>query len=300
MSFVIGVDGGGTSTRAVLLDSSGVELGRAQVQGGVVAPGAADTAVQAVDDAVRQAASEAGLELPGAVLWAGLAGAGREDARGLVERALTDSGLARSVHVGTDAEAAFYDAFGESPGVLLIGGTGSIVWARGDGGEMLRVGGWGRDVGDEGSGYAIGLAALRRVLRADDGREPPTRLTEPVLERCGVSDPTKLVTWFAGATKGEVAAIAPLVADAAARLDTGATSIIEGAVQDLEQHVAAAIKRTEPWSGRAPLVLWGGLLAAGGPLRTPMLQALESLPVEVRDVELDPPSGAARLALNQL
>ncbi len=257
-------------------------------------------AVRAVSEVVRSAVDRADLTLPGAVLWAGLAGAGREEARRAVSDELASTGLADRVRVGTDAEAAFQDAFGDGPGILLIAGTGSIVWGRGSDGAWVRVGGWGRHIGDEGSGYAIGVAALQCVLRAHDGRDPPTRMAERVLEQCGVGDAAELVEWIGSASKGEVAALVPIVTEATASLDSAATSILEGAVTDLERHVGSVLERTGPWEGPAPLVVCGGLLAKGGALRSATLQALERYPISVSDVELDPPRGAAMLALRHL
>ena len=283
-----------------MLDERGVELGRAEGPGSVVTQEAPEDAVRAVSEAVRSAVDQTGLTLPGAVLWAGLAGAGREAARRSVTDALVSTGLADRVQVGTDAEAAFHDAFGDRPGILLIAGTGSIVWGRGNDGTWVRVGGWGQHIGDEGSGYAIGTAALRHVLRAHDGRAPPTSMAESVLEHCGVGDAAGLVGWIGSASKGEVAALVPIVAEAAASLDPAATSIVERAVTELEAHVGSVLARTGPWDGPAPLVVWGGLLGEGGALRSATLQALERYPVSVSHAELDPPGGAARLALGYL
>ena len=283
-----------------MLDERGVELGRAEGPGSVVTQEAPEDAVRAVSEAVRSAVDRTGLTLPGAVLWAGLAGAGREAARRSVSDALVSTGLADRVQVGTDAEAAFHDAFGDLPGILLIAGTGSIVWGRGSDGAWVRVGGWGQHIGDEGSGYAIGTAALRHVLRAHDGRDPPTSMAESVLEHCGVGDAAGLVGWIGSASKGEVAALVPIVAEAAASLDPAATSILGRAVTELEAHVGSVLERTGPWHGPAPLVVWGGLLGEGGALRSATLQALERYPVSVSHGELDPPGGAARLALGYL
>lgn len=297
MRFVVGIDGGGTRTRAVVLDERGVERGRAYVMGCVVTASAPEPAAAAVGEAVRAAAARAGAALPFTALWAGLAGAGREDARAAVHARLAGADLAERVEVGTDVEAAFHDAFADGPGLLLVAGTGSIAWGRLADGTTVRVGGWGRDLGDEGSGWAIGRAALRSVLRAEDGRAPATRMREPILERCRVSEPIELVSWMETATKADVAALVPVVVEAAARLDPAAASIVEEAVAALDAHVGALLARVGPTPDPPRLVLWGGLLAPGGPLRGAMRQALRGRAATVLDVEPDPPLGAARKAL---
>jgi glucosamine kinase len=297
VTFVIGVDGGGTRTRAVLLAADGRELARAEGPGAVVTSDTSEVAARAVSTAVHAAAREAGVTLPAAALWAGLAGAGREPASGRVEAALASAGLADRVHVATDAEAAFHDAFGQGSGVLLIAGTGSIALGRGGAGRWVRAGGWGQRVGDEGSGYAIGEAALRAVMRAHDGRGPSTTLSESVIESCAVASAEDIVGWIERASKGEVAALVPSVAHAAAAGDAAARAILGHAVSELAGHVAAILRRAERWPDPVPLALWGGLLGAGGPLRAATLEALAAHPVDVRDIDLDPPAGAAQMAL---
>ena len=296
MTFVIGVDGGGTHARAVIADGSGLEIGRGEAPGAVVTlldPGAAATAVTA---AVRAASERAGVSLPGAFLWAGLAGAGHERSRAAVEGALARAGLARSVRVGTDAEAAFHAAFAGRPGLMLIAGTGSVAWARGPAGRA-RVGGWGQQLGDEGSGYAIGLAAMRAAVRTEDGRSPPSCLLPFVLGELGLDDPTELIPWAAAASKAEYAALVPLVAQAAELGDAAARSILDQAVAELEAHIIAILDRSGPWASRPGLLLYGGLVAPGGTLRQPLLRRLQALPVEVRPGEVDAAAGAAMLAL---
>ena len=139
--YVAGVDGGGTRTRAVIIDDTGAEIARAEREGAVANAAAPHEAADAVTSAVRAAAVEGGVKLPVRALWAGLAGAGREAARDAVTDALSRVGLAEAIEVGTDVEAAFHDAFGKGTGVMLIAGTGSIAWARDERGVMHRVGG---------------------------------------------------------------------------------------------------------------------------------------------------------------
>lgn len=297
MTLVAGIDGGGTHIRAVIADGQGRELGRGESPGAVVGVDEAATVVERVEDAVRTATKEAGASLPLRGMWAGLAGAGREAARLQVAGGLGGGRLAEEVIVGTDVEAAFHDAFGADPGILLIAGTGSIAWARSEGGDVVRVGGWGEKLGDEGSGYAIGLGALRAVARAEDGRGPATAVTGILLERLSLDRTEDLIAWTAAATKAEVAGIVRMVAEACAEGDQVANDIFGQAADELSAHLSAVLARGNPWKEQPELVLWGGLLREGGALREVMEAAAAQHPVRLSARPVDPAMGAARLAL---
>jgi N-acetylglucosamine kinase-like BadF-type ATPase len=208
--------------------------------------------------------------------------------------------LAERVVVGTDVEAAFHDAFGDGPGILLIAGTGSIAWARDAAGSVVRVGGWGEGLGDEGSGFAIGLAALRAIAHAEDGRGPETALRDPILEHLALSGCDELVPWTSRAKKSEVAALVPLVSLASSRGDPIAKGILETAVSDLMAHLRAALERTAQWAEPPELVLWGGLLRDGAPLHEAVVQAVSRYPVRLASGDVDPSTGAAKMALAAL
>lgn len=300
MTLAIGIDGGGTHARAVIVDERAREIARAEAPGVVVSLQTADAAADAVREAVRGAAQAGGVQLPAAVLWAGLAGAGHEASRLSVERALAAAGLAKRVHVGTDVEAAFFAAFPEGPGLMLIAGTGSIAWGRGPAGALRRVGGWGQMLGDEGGGYAIGLAAARAVVRSEDGRAGPTTLHREVLRALGLKSTDELVPWAASANKSDVAALVPVVRRCADGGDAAARAILEEAVSDLEAHVTSLLRLTGPWPTRPGLLLSGGLIAPGGTLREAVERRLARHPVAVRPEEVDAALGAAMLALSAL
>jgi len=298
--YVIGVDGGGTSTRAVVLDIAGIEVARAECPGAVVTAADPTDALNAVTHAATAAAERAGVDLPCAALWAGLAGAGRPDARVAMTQVLQSAGLAKAVTVGTDVEAAFADAFGGGPGVMLIAGTGSIAWARDLTGVEYRVGGWGQHFGDEGGGHWIGVECLRCVAHGEDGRAPVTALKELALAHAGVSAPDQLIAWAGAATKSQLAGLAPLVIGAGVAGDPAAQQVVARATEALLRHVRAIIDRSGPWLEPPQLALWGGLVWQGGPLRESLTQALASLPVALVDRALDPPLGAARMALEMV
>lgn len=296
--FVVGVDGGGTHTRAIVLDADGEVVGRADGKAAIADARHPDRAAEAVAETCRAAAADAGLRVPVSALWAGLSGAGREAARSAVELELKRRGVAEAVRVGTDVAAAFHDAFGHGPGILLIAGTGSIAWGRAEDGREGRVGGWGQHIGDEGSAYAVGLDALRRITRQADGRAPRTRLQVAVLDALGFTGADDLVYWAAGATKAQVAALAPVVAAVARVGDGVASEILEQAVSDLEGHVRAILENLGPWSEAPGVALGGGLLGPGRPLRAPLEEALARHRLTVLERPLDPAAGAARLALS--
>lgn len=286
----VGVDGGGTRTRAVVVDAEGREVARAEAPGAVASHVAPGRVIGAVTTAVREACASAGVGLPVERVWAGLAGAGQAISRAAVLSGFEESGLAHDVVVGTDVEVAFASAFPEGPGVLLIGGTGSIAWGRTPTGEVRRSGGWGQQLGDEGSGYALGRAGLVLVTRAHDGRVPPTLLSDVLLRACAVKRVDDLVGWIGEATKSEVAALAPLVAAAAEEGDAAAVALLDRSVSDLVEVV-------EPLrSAGDRLVLWGGLISAGGPLSERTRRALGDAGWTVLDRAVDPPLGAAELA----
>lgn len=293
--FVIGVDGGGSRTRAVALDADGVELARAE--GASAVAGAPDAAAEALAGVCADVAGSAGRRLPARVVWAGLSGAGRESARSAAERALEETGVAVRARVGTDVHAAFHDVFPQGPGILLIAGTGSIAWARSEDGREGRVGGWGPRIGDEGSGYAIGVEALRRVARHADGRAPTTELSGLILEQLGLEGVESLPGWAARASRAQIAELTPLAIEAAAGGDAVAGQIVSDAIEALRQHVVAVLERLAPWSRPPELALAGGLIRPGGGLRAGLQAALPASRVRVMTRDPDAARGAARLAL---
>lgn len=295
--YFAGVDGGGSKTRAVIVDADGTEVGRA-VGGPAIADAAnPEAAANSVMRVVTAAVERAQLPLPVTALVAGLSGAGREASRSAVELELERMGLAETTRVATDVSVAFQDAFADGPGILLIAGTGSIAWGRAEDGREGRVGGWGHHIGDEGSGYSIGLDALRRVARHADGRAPETNLRNAILAHLGEHSTDGLIQWASGATKGEVAALAPVVGAAAASGDSVAGEILVHAVEELEGHVLAILTNMGPWARPPELALAGGLLMPGGTLRESLTTVLAKHRLQPLDRVLDGARGAAQEAM---
>lgn len=298
--FVIGVDGGGTRTRVTVVSEEGVVLGGAEGAASLVSPGVAAASAAVVIDTCRIAAQAAGVELPAAHIWVGLAGVGNPEDREVILGELEKAEVAVAATVASDAEAALHDAFEGGQGILVISGTGSIVLARGPEGQMVRVGGWGVLLGDEGSGYSIGIAALKAVVRGEDGRSIETLLRDPILEALDVTRTSELVRWVAAANKAQIAGLVAVVERAAGEGDSAATEIIEGAVEALVGHVLTALRRLGPWPGRPSVAMSGGLLNPGGPLRTRFMSAAAGIVCHPLEREVHGLAGAASLALAAL
>lgn len=291
-----GVDGGGTRSRAVVVDAGARELGRAEGRPSLIDPLRPGEAAGVVAALVRKAASSAGIALPVRGLWAGLAGAGPPGPREKVRAALEDAGVAGGVIVGGDVEGARADAFGEGPGILLVAGTGSVVLARDPAGKRAMVGGWGAALDDEGSGYRIGLDGLRAVMRSADGREGETALTEAVLAATGARDPGALVEWTARATKRRIASLCVVVGRAAENGDPAAARVIERAMEGIRALLQAALDRTSGWDGRPPVAFVGGLVREGSELRDLVARVASDLGCDVQLAPVVAERGAARMA----
>lgn len=293
MSILIGVDAGGTKTAVVVVDGER-ELARSVGAPGAVRAGRALVAGSRITVAVRRALTDAGL-LHGDVLVVGAAGVGREPERSELREILRGERLAERVIVTGDLDIALEAAFGEGPGVVLVSGTGSVAVGRTPDGMTHRTGGLGWQIGDEGSGYALGRAALLAVGRAHDGRGPATALSESIPAATG-KDFDELVRWSTSAEPGEVAALAPAVLEAARRGDAVAKSIAESAAEDLVAHVAALVSKF-PGKGAIPVALAGGNLDPDRALRPLVLARLGKLArVSPREATLDPTLGALALA----
>jgi glucosamine kinase len=291
---LIGADVGGTKT-AVAVSEDDKIVGRAEGPGAAVRPGRALASASAITEVVRRALSVAG-RLTGDVLVVGAAGAGREPEREELRTAIRSENVAASVVVTTDIEIALTAAFADGPGIVVSAGTGSVAVGRDRTGRRHRIGGYGWQMGDEGSGYAIGRASLGAVSRAADGRSPITALSDRLLKATRSSDFDSLIRWAAGASPAEVAALAPHVLAVATEGDPLAQGIADYAARELSQLALCLLPKME-LTPPVRVAVTGGLLAPDQPLRRALLAKLAEEPAfQPTDVSVDAVAGALRLA----
>ncbi len=300
MDFVIGVDGGGTKTIAVVMDRDGRVLGRGEGTAANPYMVGWEEARNAVMAAMSAAARAAGVEVAEArgVTWAlgGVERTGeREQARRLAEETLPGV----PVRVENDALAALVGGVGKPYGVVLIAGTGMIAYGVNRAGRRSRAGGWGYLL-DLGSGYGLGLAGLRAVLRDAEGSDLPTRLRGILLDVLHLEQPEEVIPWLYAAerSRAEVAALASFVIQAAAEGDTVAADIVAEAADALAALVDAVTRRLFSTEEKVPLVLSGGLFLNLSFYREVVTQAVRTrLPhVRVMLPYADAAVGAAWLA----
>ena len=291
---VVGVDAGGTKTAAVVGDGHTI-LGRADGPGGAIRPGRALVAASAIAETVRQALSASG-HLQADAIVVGAAGAGRTAERDELERALRGEQIGRKIRVTTDIEVALAAAFGRGPGIVVSAGTGSIAIGRTEDGTLHRSGGYGWQMGDEGSGYAIGRAALSALSRAADGRGPRTSLTARLISAVRVTDFDGVITWAATATASEVSSLAPTVLEVAAEGDIVAQGIVDYAARELSQLVLSLLHHF-PEKQPIPVAVTGGILSPDRALRSMVLSRLsEDARLNLIKFSIEPALGALHLA----
>lgn len=249
--WIVGVDGGGTRTRARIALPDGTPLGSGEAGPSALGQGVG-AAWHEVQNAIREAAKRAGvneLQLADCALGAGLSGACVSARAGAFTAA--DPGCA-ALCLDTDGFAALLGAFGGAPGALLVAGTGSVCEALHADGHRASVGGWGWRLGDEGSGAWLGKEALRHAQRALDGRDPAGPLAAALFARLGATAEA-LLAWVDAAGQRELASLAPLVFEQAAH-DAAAQRLLDTAAQEL-----AALARAADPRAALPLALAGSV-----------------------------------------
>lgn len=303
-SIVVGIDGGGTKTRALLADERGERIAEAIGAGSAVRPKEIERSAGIIAGVVRDALEIGEKEnVRPRVLCVGVAGVGREPERQELWESLVAYQLAEEVVVQTDLAVALDDAFGDGPGVLLIAGTGSSAFGRGPTGATARCGGWGPIIGDEGGGAWIGRRALSVVAAASDGREPETALTGAILTAVDASETSELIRWAAAATPATLATLAPVVMNVADAGDLRANAIVSMAVEELALHVRALARQLFiDERASVPVALTGGLLGKGTSFRKRLEHRLKSaVPgAQIHAEEIDAARGAVRGALRHL
>lgn len=295
--YVLGIDAGGTRTTCLLADGDGQVLAEAHGPGANL-QSMGELEVEKVLHGLIAGALSSRPVVPAAICL-GMAGVDRPGEADTVRDLLGRIGHRARLLVVNDALIALEAGLPGRPGVVVVSGTGSMVYGRNDAGRAARAGGWGHLLGDEGSGYWMGRQALRAVVRAADRRGQPTHLTALVLEHYGIADPRQLVqqVYAHGTRPTAVAELATAVERAAAAGDRVARQILDVAAHELAQAAGSVARRLDLVTG--PVLLSGGIFHVVPGLTSRVVSWLGSelpgAPIERLDAE--PARGAVQLAL---
>lgn len=257
----IGIDGGGTRTRVGIAKADRTFLDRREAKSSNIYAVGEERAQHHVRSLLDEALAPYSGALIGGCCFAS-AGLGRP-AEQEVWRTFFDSYFGGRVHtlLISDALALLAGTLPQMAGLCLISGTGSICIGRNRGGSLVRSGGFGTILGDEGSAWWIAKEAIRRSLLARQGRESPTILGEAIRAWLDVAELEATIGWANAKerTKDQIAALAPIVTDAALGGDQVALHIMDEAIAHLTELVEATEPRLPP-SWPHHLGLGGGVL----------------------------------------
>jgi glucosamine kinase len=169
----------------------------------------------------------------------------------------------------SDSVAALASGAFGGPGLALISGTGCVTFSQNAQGLQLSCGGWGYLLGDEGSGFWIGLQAIKAAIRAQEGRAPATPLAQRVLQQLGAPEMREVQARVYNEliSRPQIARLAPVVMELAQAGDPAAEDIVARAAAELFELVQAACQQAGFTRGEEKIIVaTGGILRPGSPV----------------------------------
>jgi glucosamine kinase len=296
--YLLGIDGGATKTLAAVLDLEQRAIHLAHAGPSNEDAVGSRAAVAALVDVAEEAMERAGIaaeQLAAAVL--AVAGT---DTEAIVRQVRAVQG--EDWIVVNDVVGAWAAATDAQPGIGAISGTGSNVFGVGPDQRAWRVGGWGHLLGDEGSGYWLGVESIRAALRDRDGSGPETALSEAVVEFFGAPsvEAVASLVYSKPLSKSEIAAFTVETCRLAEQGDSVARELYRRGAEQLAGQVAVVARETGlAQADSFPLGLIGSVFKAGELFAEPLAAAVrESAPgAQVAIVEMAPVGGSLQLAL---
>lgn len=239
MSYVLGIDGGGSKTVCILINNKHEILGRGEAGSSNYQTVGIEAAKSSIESAIHKAIiTTDNIQIDAICL--GLAGVGRSRDIEVIKKIIREISITQNIKsentiISHDALIALVGGIGNDVGIVVSAGTGSIVFGRNHRGETKRVGGWGYILGDEGGAYNIAVAGMNAALKAYDGRGISTSLIEDFKIHFGLTNIEELieVVYRRGISVKEIAGLAPIVDNAAFLGDKVSNQIIDNAVNEL-------------------------------------------------------------------
>lgn len=262
MKYYIGIDGGGTKTDCILTDENLNILAEHTNGSGAFLICGTDEVVEKFHNSISECITSARINHKDiSAIVIGCAGAGTPENAEKLRTAFLKYSLSQginysNIHITGDAVIALEGAFSGKPGAILIAGTGSVLFGKDNNGQIHRIGGAGRIIGDEGSGFIIGQKALNAVFRYFDGRGQATSLTDTLNTEFDINNIETFISKIYN-TNICPSKIAPYVIKEAKKEDEVSLRILEEQALELAKHVQIIQKKIP---GKLRLSFMGGLL----------------------------------------
>ncbi len=302
--YVIGVDGGGTKTEAILVDRSGTII--AKIRGGstnyqALGGDRLKKELLSMFQRLLEKSNVASNKL--SCVFLGLAGAGRKSDQSAIKALFDDTDFRDKISVDSDAIIALAGAFANGPGIILIAGTGSICFGKNAEGKIVRSGGWGYLLEDEGSGYYIGRKAILAALKDFDGREEQTTLRRALEAKFHLNTIDEIIPMIYQnkIDRVAIAELALLVFEQARNNDAVATLIIKQTGRELGKLAKAVAKKLTFANEKIRVGIIGSVFKQKDLLINEISKELYEISwdIQIMNPEYDPTLGAAFLAFEK-
>lgn len=269
MKYCIGVDGGGTKTLTYLGDMAGNILDRFVFGPSNYYSSGLDNTKDVFEEIVCYYSRKHRFDTSDLVFISlGLAGVDREMDKQVIRDIFLELGIACDIMVYNDARTALVGALGKDEGIIVVSGTGSIATGIHNN-RLVRAGGWGHILADEGSGYDIGMKTLITIMKSYDGRLSPTIMTKKAIDFLEL-DGTEDIIGFVhdpNTDKKKIAEVSTVAVQAAEEKDKLALVILDQAVEALLQLADAVINRLFSEDESPELTYVGGIITNVGYIR---------------------------------
>jgi len=303
--FVIGVDGGGTETLGVLVNENGVVL----AQGKVGPTNYQAVGAERLHNEITQLFKQLGIgnaQGPKKIdhIYFGLAGVGRASDRQEVRDLFHDLDFATQFTIESDAMIALAGAFSGKEGIIIIAGTGAICFGKNETGPVVRSGGWGYLLGDEGSVFFIGQQAIMAALKDLDGRGEKTSLRRALEKKYNLTQVDQIIPkiYKQEIDRTAISRLAPMVFEHANENDAVAAEIIRRTGNEQGKMAKAVAEKLDLVNKKIRVALIGGVFNQRDILENEIAKELYELSwdVEIIEPELPPVMGAAILGFKEL
>lgn len=292
--FYIGIDSGGSKCRIVIAAPDIKVILKKTYPGIHYSVTGAEKYSSSVSSYIRDSLKSKKLKLTNCKgICIGTAGAREKSDRRKLKKSFCGNLNFKNILITTDAMTALYGAFEGGDGIIIISGTGSVLYGLSEN-KIKRVGGWGRIIGDEGSGYWIGKRALNLITKEFDGSVSQSLLSKQIRIKFGITAGNVNERIFHG--KFNIQDIAPAVIECAEKNCSVSQKIISEAVRDLVSHVKTFLKTTNR-KNPVSIVFTGSIIENRNLLSVNLKRELEKIKnVSVSEKKHSPEFGALLLA----